>query len=64
MEIKKDYNQFEMLQECFDTIIGYFYLIEMDLLLLEVEYGYEYEEKLLYYDYSNFYANPEEYTKH
>ncbi len=62
MEIKKDYKQIELLQECFETITGYFYLIEINLLLLELEYGYE--EELLYYDYSNSDVYPKENTKH
>ena len=48
---KKDYYKTKLLKECFETISGYFYLIEMNLLLLE----YEYTEKLLYdYHFKNY----------
>ena len=38
---KKDHNQLTSLEECCNAIEGYFYLIEMNFILLEMEYKYD-----------------------
>ncbi len=37
----KDHSQLKSLEECCNAIEGYFYLIEMNLILLEMEYEYD-----------------------
>ncbi len=57
---RKENNRIELLKECFNEISGYFYLIEMNLLLLE----YEYTAELLSDYHANDFNGEKEIIKH
>ncbi len=57
---KKDHDRIKLLEKYFDEVNGYFYLIEMNLLLLE----YEYTAESLYDYHSKDFDDPGEYIKH
>lgn len=59
---KKDHAQIKLLEECFEEVNGYLYLIEMNLLLLELEY--EYNAILQYNEHFDYHTDPEKYIKH
>ncbi len=59
---KQDYNQIALINECLEEVKGYFYLIEMNLILLEMEY--EYDTLLQYDDFSHYHSDLNEHTKH
>lgn len=59
---KKDHAQIKLLKEYFEEVNGYLYLIEINLLLLELEY--EYNTILQYDEHFDYHTYPEKYIKH
>ncbi len=59
---KKSSNQIDFLKDCINTVKGYFYLIEMNLILMEMEY--EYDAVLQYEKHFDYNSKENEYTRH